>query len=48
MFNDKLHDSRKTPNIVTVMRSSRYDGLDMQHGWDRQKNGYRFRQENFV
>jgi len=39
MFNDKLHDSRKTPNIVTVMQSSRYNRLDMQPGWDRQQMG---------
>jgi hypothetical protein len=39
MFNNKLHDSRKTPNNVTVMQSSRYDGLDMQPGWDRPQMG---------
>jgi len=39
MFNDKRHDSRKTPNIVTVMQSNRYDGLDMQPAWNRQQMG---------
>ena len=39
MFNDKLNDSRKTPNIVTVKQSSRNDGLDMQPGLNRQQMG---------
>jgi hypothetical protein len=39
MFNDKLNDPRKTPNIVTVKQLSRYDGMHMQPGWDRQQIG---------
>jgi hypothetical protein len=38
MFNDKTSRLTQNTNVI-VMQSSRYDGLDMQPGWDRQQMG---------